>query len=116
MRSGNGLVAAQQRNDAVEHWPRRTSSIESAIRFAADQRGLHALGAHSYTVADGDGVEFHGRTAGCAYPFLDLRGQTRAGCKLHGMVSIQVLATPMMGFARSLSVNPMALSMARAGA
>jgi hypothetical protein len=32
------------------------------------------------------------------------------------MVSIHVLATPMMGLARSASVNPMALSMARAGA
>src|SRR3954466_1060863 len=32
------------------------------------------------------------------------------------MVSIQVLATPMMGLARSSSVNPMPLSMARAGA
>src|ERR1019366_205128 len=32
------------------------------------------------------------------------------------MVSIQVLATPMMGLARSSSVKPMAFSMARAGA
>src|SRR5271170_7015693 len=32
------------------------------------------------------------------------------------MVSIQVLATPMIGFARSSSVNPMAFSIARAGA
>ena len=36
--------------------------------------------------------------------------------KLHGMVSIQVLAMPMIGFFRSSSVKPMALSMARAGA
>src|SRR5580658_10326264 len=32
------------------------------------------------------------------------------------MVSIQVLATPMMGRLSSWSVNPMALNMARAGA
>ena len=36
--------------------------------------------------------------------------------KLQGMVSIQVLATPMIGLRRSSSVKPMALSMARAGA
>src|SRR5689334_3843267 len=35
---------------------------------------------------------------------------------LHGVVSIQVFAMPTMGFARSSSVRPMALSMARAGA
>ena len=32
------------------------------------------------------------------------------------MVSIHVFAMPMMGFFRSSSVKPMALSMARAGA
>ena len=35
---------------------------------------------------------------------------------LHGMVSIHVVATPTMGFARASSSKPMALSMARAGA
>ena len=33
---------------------------------------------------------------------------------MQGIVSIQVLATPMIGFARSSSVKPMAFSMARA--
>jgi hypothetical protein len=32
------------------------------------------------------------------------------------MVSIHVFATPMIGLAKSSSVNPMAFSMARAGA
>ena len=36
--------------------------------------------------------------------------------RLQGIVSIQVVATPMMGWARSWSVKPMALSMARAPA
>ena len=36
--------------------------------------------------------------------------------QLQGMVSIHVVATPMIGRARSSSVNPMALSMALAGA
>ena len=36
--------------------------------------------------------------------------------QLQGMVPIQVLAMPMIGFCRSSSVNPMPLSCARAGA
>ena len=35
---------------------------------------------------------------------------------LHGIVSIHVVATPMSGLARSSSVKPMALSIARAPA
>ena len=48
-------------------------------------------------------------------PSLTLAASRRRW-KLQGMVSIQVLATPMSGLLRSLSVNPMALNMARAGA
>ena len=40
----------------------------------------------------------------------------RRWLKLHGIVSIHVVATPTSGFARSSSVNPMALSIARAPA
>ncbi len=40
----------------------------------------------------------------------------RRWLRLQGIVSIQVVATPTMGFARSSSVKPMALSMARAAA
>ena len=36
--------------------------------------------------------------------------------KLHGPISIQVLATPMSGFFKSSSEKPTALSIARAGA
>ena len=36
--------------------------------------------------------------------------------KLHGIVSIQLVATPTSGRERSSSVSPTALSMARAGA
>ena len=36
--------------------------------------------------------------------------------RLHGIVSIQVVATPTSGFARSSSVKPTAFSIARAGA
>ena len=41
---------------------------------------------------------------------------SRRWLKLHGIVSIQVVATPTSGRARSSSVNPIALSIARAGA
>ncbi len=36
--------------------------------------------------------------------------------RLHGIVSIQVVATPMIGLARSSSVKPVPFSIARAGA
>ena len=41
---------------------------------------------------------------------------SRRWLKLHGIVSIHVVATPTMGLARSSSVKPMALSIARAPA
>ena len=41
---------------------------------------------------------------------------SRRWLRLQGIVSIHVVATPMRGLARSSSVNPTALSMARAGA
>ena len=41
---------------------------------------------------------------------------SRRWLKLQGIVSIHVVATPTSGLARSSSVNPMALSIARAGA
>ncbi|MCG3159671.1 MAG: hypothetical protein JMDDDDMK_00685 [Acidobacteria bacterium] len=36
--------------------------------------------------------------------------------KLHGIVSIHICATPIIGLARSSSLKPMALSIERAGA
>ena len=48
-------------------------------------------------------------------PCLDLLRQ-RALVKLQGIVSIHVVATPMIGRARSSSVKPMALSIERAAA
>ena len=46
---------------------------------------------------------------------LDVLASTR-WLRLHGIVSIQVVATPTSGFARSSSVKPTAFSIARAGA
>ena len=42
--------------------------------------------------------------------------ESRRRWKLQGMVSIQVLATPISGLVRSSPVNPIALNMARDGA
>ena len=42
--------------------------------------------------------------------------ERRRRWKLHGPISIQVLATPISGFERSSSVRPVAKSMARAAA
>src|SRR6476469_8875504 len=41
---------------------------------------------------------------------------SRRWFRLHGIVSIQVVATPISGLARSSSVKPVPLSIARAGA
>src|SRR4029077_10250570 len=44
------------------------------------------------------------------------RSDNRRRWKLQGMISIQVLATPMIGRDKSSSVNPTAFNIARAGA
>ena len=64
--AGNGLVAGDQGDDAVEHVAARDELDRIGDDFAADQRRLHAFGAHGDAVADGDGVELHGRAAGGA--------------------------------------------------
>ena len=74
-RAGNGFVASDQRHDAVEHVAARHQFDGVGDHFAADQRRLHALGAHGDAVADGDGVELHRRAAGCANALLDLGRQ-----------------------------------------
>src|SRR5437867_1725062 len=43
--------------------------------LAADERGLHAFGAHGDPIGDADRVELDRRAAGGADPFLDLLGQ-----------------------------------------
>ena len=73
--AGNGLVAGHQRHDAVEHVAARHQLDRIGDHLAADQRRLHALGAHGDAVADGDGVELHRRAAGRADAFLHLDRQ-----------------------------------------
>ena len=70
--------------------------------LAADQRGPHPLGAHRDPVGDRDRVQLHRRAAGGADPLLDLGASARRW-KLHGIVSIHVLATATSGLASASS-------------
>ena len=48
-------------------------------------------------------------------PSFTLAASSRR-CMLHGVTSVQVLATAMSGLSRSASVSPVAFNIARAGA
>ena len=101
---GMVLSHPESATTASKRCPREVSSIESATTSRRDERGAHALGAHRDAVDDRDGVELDGRAAGLADALLDVLGEWRR-CTLHGMISIQVLATPTSGLARSSSVE-----------
>ena len=109
------LSQPTMRDEAVELWPRVTSSMESAIT-SRDTSDAFMPWSHGDAVADGDGVELHGRAAGGADPLLDLHGEGSRRFQLHGMVSIQVLADADDRLPRSSRLKPMARSIARAGA
>jgi len=96
-------------------WPRTTSSIESAItsrltRLAfipsvpIDTPSLTAIVLNSIGVPPAARI-----------PSLT-NSASRRWLMLQGIVSIQVVATPTSGLARSSSVKPTALSIARAAA
>ena len=94
-------------------WPRATSSIESAMtsRLTSDAfMPSVPIDTPSLmeTVPNSIGVPPAARM-----PCLT-NSASRRWLRLHGIVSIHVVATPMIGWARSSSVNPTALSMARA--
>ena len=57
------LVAAHEADEAVEQVAARDELDRVRDDLAADQRGLHALGAHRHAVADGDRPELHRRPA-----------------------------------------------------
>src|SRR5690606_41809570 len=63
-------------DDAVEHVAAGDELDGVGDHVAANQRCLHAFGAHGDAVGDGDGVELHGSTAGGADAFLDLHGRS----------------------------------------
>ncbi len=71
-RARDRLVAADQADDAVEQVAAHDELDRVGDDLAADQRGLHALGAHRHAVADRHGVELHGRAAGRTDAVLDV--------------------------------------------
>ncbi len=75
-RARDRLVAADQADDAVEQVAAHDELDRVGDDLAADQRGLHALGAHRHAVADRHGVELHGRPAGRTDAVLDVFRQS----------------------------------------
>ena len=72
---GDRLVAAHDADDRVKQLSATDQFYRVGDDFAAHQRGLHAFGAHGLAIADGDGVELHGRAAGGTDAFLHLGRQ-----------------------------------------
>src|SRR5579871_6694580 len=96
-------------------WPRATSSIESAITSRLTREAFIPsvpieTPSETAIVLNSIGVPPAARM-----PCLTRSASSR-WLKLHGIVSIHVVETPMMGFARSSSVNPIAFSIDRAAA
>ena len=98
-----------------KRWPRATSSIESAItsREMSEARMPDVpidTPSETAIVLNSIGVPPASLT-----PRLTCTARSR-WLRLHGIVSIQVVPTPMIGLARSSSLKPVPLSMARAPA
>ena len=112
-----GIVLSQPTSATIASnmCPRPTSSIESAITSRLTSEAFMpsvpiVTPSEMAMVLNSMGVPPAARM-----PSFTLAARRRRW-KLHGMVSIQVLATPTIGRLRSSSVNPIALSMARAPA
>ena len=100
---------------ASKSCPRQTSSMESAItsRLTSDafMPSVPMVSPSEMAMV----LNSIGVPPAARMPSFTL-AESRRRWKLQGMVSIQVLATAISGLARSASVKPMALYMARAGA
>src|SRR5450756_2030033 len=98
-----------------KRWPRTTSSIESAItsRLMSDAF-IPSVPMETPSLME-IVLNSMGVPPAARIPTLT-NSARRRWLKLHGIVSIHVVATPINGRARSSSVNPIALSMARAAA
>ena len=68
--TGDGLVAPHQAHHGVERVPAAHQLDAVGDHLAADERGLHALGAHGHAVRHRHGVELHRRAAGLLDPDL----------------------------------------------
>jgi len=93
-------------NRRSQRFYERHGFVEVGDHLPGDERAAHSVGAHRDVVGDRDGAESHARSARFAVRWL----------RLHGIVSIQLVATPTSGRARSSSENPTPFSIARAGA
>src|SRR5687767_13164120 len=62
--AGDGLVAGGEGDYAIEEVAAGDELDGVGDDFAADEGGLHALGAHGDAIGDGDGVELEGGGAG----------------------------------------------------
>ena len=112
-----GIVLSQptRQTSPSKRWPATTSSIESAItsREISEARiPVVPIETPSETAIVLNSI---GVPPAARIPSLTWRASMR-WLRLHGIVSIQVVATPTSGRARSSSVKPTALSIARAGA
>ena len=76
MQPGHVLVAAGDGYQAVHALAEGDGLDGVGDDLAADQRRLHALGAHGDTVADGDGAELERRAVALADAVLDGAGDT----------------------------------------
>ncbi len=112
-----GMVLSQPTRTTrpSNRWPRATSSIESAMT----SRDMRLAFMPSVPIDTPSLMEIVPNSMGvppaARIPSLT-NSASRRWLRLQGIVSIQVVATPMIGWARSSSVKPTALSIARAAA
>ena len=74
-RRGDGLVAPDQHDHAVEAVAARDQLDRVGDHLAADERGAHAFGAHRDAIGDRNRVELHRRAAGAADALFHVHGQ-----------------------------------------
>ena len=73
--AGHVLVATGHRDQTVHPLPKSNHLDGVGNHFAADQGGLHALGAHGNAVADGDSAKFKGGAVGLPDALLGRLGE-----------------------------------------
>ena len=114
--AGVRLVAGDEHDEPVEQMPSRDELDRVGDHLPRDERGAHPARSHRDPVRDRDRVELHRRAARVPDAPLDVDCARSRWLRLHGIVSIHVVPTPTIGFARSSSVKPAPFSIARAPA
>ncbi len=110
------LVTADEADQAVEQVAADDQLDRVGDDLAADERRLHAFGAHRHAVAHRHRVELHRRAARRADAGLDATRRAGAGCSCTASSRSTSSRRRRAACARSSSVNPIALSIARAPA